>query len=188
MQGLDGWWSLGFWYQLLRLAISGCTVMKETLKPVDLSDWNYRKILTRSTSYHCSRPRCQGWISAILARLIPSWKKRGTSHIKFVCLVSAPEGWKLFKKLTDVDIFTAALDDHLNEHGYIVPDLGDTRWPFIRYQIRNHSWFVQECLKFDLFWPLVYNSTYTLNLNWREWMRSLKRKEYRWFQWLLDHK
>ena len=62
--------------------------------------------------------------SAILA--IDSLKKRGASHIKFVCLVSAPEGVKALQEAhPDVDIFTAALDDHLNEHGYIVPGLGD---------------------------------------------------------------
>ena len=62
--------------------------------------------------------------SAILA--IDSLKKRGASHIKFVCLVAAPEGVKALQEAhPDVDIFTAALDDHLNDHGYIVPGLGD---------------------------------------------------------------
>ena len=55
-----------------------------------------------------------------------SAKKRGASHITFVCLVSAPEGVKALQEAhPDVDIFTAALDDHLNDHGYIVPGLGD---------------------------------------------------------------
>ncbi|KAF1304545.1 uracil phosphoribosyltransferase [Enterococcus saccharolyticus] len=62
--------------------------------------------------------------SAILA--IDSLKKRGASNIKFVCLVAAPEGVKALQDAhPDVDIYTAALDDHLNEHGYIVPGLGD---------------------------------------------------------------
>ena len=62
--------------------------------------------------------------SAILA--VDSLKKRGASNITFVCLVSAPEGVKALQDAhPDVDIFTAALDDHLNEHGYIVPGLGD---------------------------------------------------------------
>ncbi len=53
-------------------------------------------------------------------------KKRGATNIKFVCLVSAPEGVKaLREKHPDIDIYTAALDDHLNEDGYIVPGLGD---------------------------------------------------------------
>ncbi len=62
--------------------------------------------------------------SAIMA--IDSLKKRGASNIKFVCLVAAPEGVKALQDAhPDVDIYTAALDDHLNEHGYIVPGLGD---------------------------------------------------------------
>lgn len=62
--------------------------------------------------------------SAIMA--IDALKKRGASNIKFVCLVSAPEGVKaLREKHPDIDIYTAALDDHLNEDGYIVPGLGD---------------------------------------------------------------
>ncbi|HIW72038.1 MAG TPA: uracil phosphoribosyltransferase [Candidatus Levilactobacillus faecigallinarum] len=62
--------------------------------------------------------------SAIMA--IDALKKRGATNIKFVCLVSAPEGVKaLQEKHPDIDIYTAALDDHLNEDGYIVPGLGD---------------------------------------------------------------
>ncbi|GAX00202.1 uracil phosphoribosyltransferase [Secundilactobacillus mixtipabuli] len=62
--------------------------------------------------------------SAIMA--IDALKKRGATNIKFVCLVAAPEGVKaLREKHPDVDIYTAALDDHLNENGYIVPGLGD---------------------------------------------------------------
>lgn len=53
-------------------------------------------------------------------------KKRGCTHIRMMCLVAAPEGVaKLQADHPDVDIFTAALDDHLNEHAYIVPGLGD---------------------------------------------------------------
>ena len=62
--------------------------------------------------------------SAIMA--IDSLKKRGASNIKCVCLVSAPEGVKALQDAhPDVDIYTAALDDHLNDQGYIVPGLGD---------------------------------------------------------------
>ncbi len=62
--------------------------------------------------------------SAIMA--IDSLKQRGASNIKFVCLVSAPEGVKALQEAhPDVDIYAAALDDHLNENGYIVPGLGD---------------------------------------------------------------
>ena len=62
--------------------------------------------------------------SAIMA--IDSLKKRGASNMKFVCLVAAPEGVKALQEAhPDVDIYTAALDDQLNDQGYIVPGLGD---------------------------------------------------------------
>lgn len=53
-------------------------------------------------------------------------KKRGCSQIKLLCLVAAPEGVeRLQKDHPDVEIYSAALDDHLNDHAYIVPGLGD---------------------------------------------------------------
>ncbi|WP_278674473.1 uracil phosphoribosyltransferase [Acidaminococcus fermentans] len=53
-------------------------------------------------------------------------KEEGYKHFRFMCLVAAPEGVELVnKEHPDVPIYTAALDDHLNEHGYIVPGLGD---------------------------------------------------------------
>ncbi|MCQ3826259.1 uracil phosphoribosyltransferase [Streptococcus agalactiae] len=62
--------------------------------------------------------------SAILA--VDSLKERGAASIKFVCLVAAPEGVAALQEAhPDVDIYTAALDEKLNEHGYIVPGLGD---------------------------------------------------------------
>ena len=46
--------------------------------------------------------------------------------IKFVCLIASPEGLELLQnEHPDVPIFTAAIDEKLNEHGYIVPGLGD---------------------------------------------------------------
>lgn len=62
--------------------------------------------------------------SAIAA--INSLKLRGVKEIKFMCLIAAPEGVeKLRKEHPDVEIFIAGLDSHLNDHGYIVPGLGD---------------------------------------------------------------
>lgn len=53
-------------------------------------------------------------------------KKRNAKMIKLVCLVGAPEGVKRMQEdHPDVDIYLAALDEKLNEHGYIVPGLGD---------------------------------------------------------------
>lgn len=53
-------------------------------------------------------------------------KEKGVSSIKFLCLIAAPEGVKrLQKDHPDVDIYVASLDEKLNDHGYIVPGLGD---------------------------------------------------------------
>lgn len=53
-------------------------------------------------------------------------KKRGCNSIKLVCLVGCPEGVKALQEAhPDVDLFIAAIDDHLNENKYIVPGLGD---------------------------------------------------------------
>ena len=53
-------------------------------------------------------------------------KTRGARSLKYVCLVAAPEGIAAFQAAhADVPIFTAAIDDKLNAHGYIVPGLGD---------------------------------------------------------------
>jgi uracil phosphoribosyltransferase len=59
---------------------------------------------------------------AAVARL----KETGAHEIKLLCLLAAPEGIKAFGEAhPDVPIYTAAIDSHLNEHGYIVPGLGD---------------------------------------------------------------
>ncbi len=53
-------------------------------------------------------------------------KERGVKNIKFVCIVAAPDGIKaVAEKHPDVEVFCGIVDDHLNEHGYIVPGLGD---------------------------------------------------------------
>lgn len=53
-------------------------------------------------------------------------KNDGVKHIKLMCIIGAPEGVERMQKdHPDVDIYVAALDDHLNDHGYIVPGLGD---------------------------------------------------------------
>ncbi|WP_144512005.1 uracil phosphoribosyltransferase [Bacillus sp. FJAT-22090] len=57
---------------------------------------------------------------------VNSLKKRGATSIKFMCLIAAPEGVEALQKAhPDVDIYIAALDEKLNDHGYIVPGLGD---------------------------------------------------------------
>ena len=55
-----------------------------------------------------------------------SKKAKGYKNIRFMCLVAAPEGVKVVNEAhPDVKIYAAALDEKLNEHGYILPGLGD---------------------------------------------------------------
>ena len=62
--------------------------------------------------------------SAVAA--VSKLKEDGAQQIKFVCLLAAPEGVDQFQRShPDVPVFTAALDRRLNDHGYIVPGLGD---------------------------------------------------------------
>ncbi|MER2175301.1 MAG: uracil phosphoribosyltransferase [Carnobacterium sp.] len=94
----------------------------ETLEPVEYfvklpSDINERQLLVVD-------PMLATGGSAIAA--IDSLKKRGASTIKFVCLVAAPEGVEALEQAhPDVEIYTAALDERLDENGYIIPGLGD---------------------------------------------------------------
>ncbi len=63
-----------------------------------------------------------GSVSAAITIL----KEKGCKNIRFMCLVAAPEGVaKIQAEHPDVDIYTAALDECLNDHAYIVPGLGD---------------------------------------------------------------
>ena len=60
------------------------------------------------------------------ADAITMLKKHGCTNIRFECLVSAPEGIKRVQEAhPDVDIYTAAVDERLNDHAYIIPGLGD---------------------------------------------------------------
>lgn len=57
---------------------------------------------------------------------IDKLKERGATNIRFLCLLAAPEGIKAFQEAQpDVPIYTAAIDERLNEKGYIMPGLGD---------------------------------------------------------------
>lgn len=62
--------------------------------------------------------------SAIAA--VEKLKGRGATNLRYLCLLAAPEGVEKFRTAhPDVPIVTAAIDSHLNDHGYIVPGLGD---------------------------------------------------------------
>ena len=104
-----------------RVGHIGLTRDEETLEPI---------------KYYCKIPKDKdaeiilidpmlatgGSAAAALSML----KEEGYKQFRFMCLVAAPEGVELVnKEHPDVPIYTAALDDHLNEHGYIVPGLGD---------------------------------------------------------------
>jgi len=60
------------------------------------------------------------------AAAITRVKETQPRSIKFLCLLAAPEGIKSLREAhPDVPIYTAAIDERLNDHGYIVPGLGD---------------------------------------------------------------
>lgn len=63
---------------------------------------------------------------ASLSKALDSIKQKGAKHIKYLCLVAAPEGIKLIEQFhPDVDLYICAVDEKLNEQGYILPGLGD---------------------------------------------------------------
>ena len=104
-----------------RVGVIGLYRDPETLAPVE---------------YYCKLPDVEGRDFIIVdpmlatggssAAAIELLKQHGVKNIRLMCLVSAPEGVALVnEKHPDVPIYTAALDNHLNEHGYIVPGLGD---------------------------------------------------------------
>ena len=94
----------------------------ETLKPVEYyckmpADVSEREIFVVD-------PMLATGGSSVAA--IQMLKDRGCKKIHFMCIIAAPEGLKAMQEAhPDVDIYVGALDEKLNEHGYIVPGLGD---------------------------------------------------------------
>ena len=94
----------------------------ETLSPVEYycklpQDSNEREIFVVD-------PMLATGGSAVAA--IQMLKDKGCKNIHFMCIIAAPEGVEVMKKAhPDVDIYIGALDEKLNDHGYIVPGLGD---------------------------------------------------------------
>jgi uracil phosphoribosyltransferase len=95
---------------------------EKTLKPVEY----YNKLPTEPTVSVClvlDPMLATGGSAVATVNVLKRW---GVNRIKFVGLIGAPEGVaQLQKHHPDVPIYLAALDDHLNEVGYIVPGLGD---------------------------------------------------------------
>jgi uracil phosphoribosyltransferase len=94
----------------------------ETLLPVEY----YTKLPTDVTERQLIviDPMLATGGSAIAA--INVLKKLDCTQIKLMCLIAAPEGVKALQEAhPDIDLYVAAIDDHLNDHGYIVPGLGD---------------------------------------------------------------
>jgi uracil phosphoribosyltransferase len=95
---------------------------ERTLKPVEY----YNKLPTEPTVSVClilDPMLATGGSATATVTVLKRW---GAKKIKFVGLIGAPEGIaRLQKEHPDVDIYLAAVDDHLNEKGYIVPGLGD---------------------------------------------------------------
>ena len=94
---------------------------EETLKPIE---------------YYCKMPQDKNAQVIVIdpmlatggsgAAAITMLKAKGYKNIRFMCLVAAPEGVKVVNEAhPDVKIYAAALDEKLNEHGYILPGLGD---------------------------------------------------------------
>ena len=94
----------------------------ETLEPVEYycklpNDINEREVFVLDPMLATGGSACDA---------IGQIKKRGAKHIKFIGLVAAPQGLKaLHEAHPDVDIYVGALDEKLNDNGYIVPGLGD---------------------------------------------------------------
>ena len=98
----------------------------ETLKTLEGRVQIYLPDLKYALEKPARELSCAGDYFPVAAAAIDEMKKRGCKHIKLMVLVAAPEGIEHIQKLyPDVEIYAGALDDHLNEHGYIVPGLGD---------------------------------------------------------------
>lgn len=105
-----------------RVAHIGLYRDPETLTPVEYyfkapEDLNERLVIVVD-------PMLATANSAIAA--VDKLKERGANNLRFLCLLAAPEGVAKFNAAhPDVPIFTASIDEKLNDHGYIVPGLGD---------------------------------------------------------------
>lgn len=100
---------------------------EKTLKPV----WYYNKVPMKVKNPHkfhifITDPMLATGNSLIEAIKLYTDKKIPVENIKLISIISAPEGIEnIQSKYPEIEIITAAIDSHLNEHGYIVPGMGD---------------------------------------------------------------
>ena len=100
---------------------------EKTLKPV----WYYNKLPMEAANpekfyIYITDPMLATGNSLLAAIELYANKGIPIKNIKCICIIAAPEGLKnIYEKYPDIEIITAAVDDHLNEKGYIVPGMGD---------------------------------------------------------------
>ena len=105
-----------------KISVVGLYRNEETLEPVEYYVKLAREIDQRIAIILDPMLATGGSLIAAIDLL----KKRGCKQILSLNLVCAPEGIKKVEEAhPDVDIYTASVDSHLNEHGYIIPGLGD---------------------------------------------------------------
>lgn len=105
-----------------KVSVVGLYRDEETLEPVAYFDKVISDVASRTAMIIDPMLATGGTLIATIDLL----KQKGCKHIFGLFLVAAPEGLeKVFAAHPDVDIYVAAVDDHLNEKGYIVPGLGD---------------------------------------------------------------
>ncbi|WP_339901097.1 uracil phosphoribosyltransferase [Paraglaciecola polaris] len=105
-----------------KVSVVGLYRDEETLQPVAYFDKVVKDVEERTALIVDPMLATGGTLIATIDLL----KQKGCQHIMGLFLVAAPEGIEaVLSKHPDVDIYTAAVDDKLNEHGYILPGLGD---------------------------------------------------------------
>ena len=105
-----------------KVSVVGLQRDEETLKPITY----YEKLTGRMDERIALIVDPMLATAGTLVATVDMLKAAGCKRIKGLFLVAAPEGLKRIEAThPDVEIFTAAIDDHLNEHGYILPGLGD---------------------------------------------------------------
>jgi uracil phosphoribosyltransferase len=105
-----------------KVSVVGLQRDEETLKPIAY----YEKLTGRMDERIALIVEPMLATAGTLVATVDMLKAAGCRRIKGLFLVAAPEGLKRIEAAhPDVEIYTAAIDDHLNEHGYILPGLGD---------------------------------------------------------------